>query len=38
MTCRRGKNAKGEVNEAEKKKNQTKSRIRAKVEWPFRIV
>jgi IS5 family transposase len=38
MTCRRVKNAKGEVNEEEKRKNRTKSRVRAKVEWPFRIV
>jgi IS5 family transposase len=38
MTCRRVKNAKGEVNEAVKKKNRTKSRVRAKVEWPFRAI
>ena len=38
MTCRRVKNSKGEVNEEEKRKNRTKSRVRAKVEWPFRII
>jgi IS5 family transposase len=38
MTCRRVKNSKGEVNEEEKRKNRTKSRVRAKVEWPFRIL
>ena len=38
MTCRRVKNNKGEVNEEVKKKNHTKSRVRAKVEWPFRVI
>jgi len=38
MTCRRVKNRAGEVDEVEKKKNRTKSRVRAKVEWPFRIL
>ena len=38
MTNRRVKKAKGEVDEAEKRKNRTKSRVRAKVEWPFRIL
>ena len=38
MTCRRVKKRKGEVDEAEKRKNRTKSRVRAKVEWPFRIL
>ena len=38
MTCRRVKKAKGEVDEIEKRKNRNKSRVRAKVEWPFRIL
>jgi len=38
MTCRRVKNRKGEVDEEQKRKNRTKSRVRAKVEWPFRIL
>jgi IS5 family transposase len=38
MTSRRVKNAKGEVDEIEKRKNRTKAKVRAKVEWPFRIV
>ena len=38
MTNRRAKNRKGEINEEEKRKNRTKSRVRAKVEWPFRIL
>ena len=38
MTSRRVKNPKGEVNEEEKRKNRTKARVRAKVEWPFRII
>ena len=38
MTCRRVKNRKGEANEEVKKRNRTKSRVRAKVEWPFRIL
>jgi len=38
MTCRRVKNRKGEVDEEQKRKNRTKSRVRARVEWPFRIL
>lgn len=38
MTCRRVKNHKGEANEEVKKRNRTKSRVRAKVEWAFRIL
>jgi IS5 family transposase len=38
MTNRRAKNCKGEVDEIEKRKNRTKSRVRAKVEWSFRIL
>jgi len=38
MTNRRVKNGKGEVDEEQKRKNRTKSRVRAKVEWPFRIL
>ncbi len=38
MTNRRVKKAKGEVDEVERRKNRTKSRVRAKVEWPFRIL
>ena len=38
MTNRRVKNNKGEVDEDEKRKNRTKSRVRARVEWPFRIL
>jgi len=38
MTCRRVKNSKGEVDEEQKRKNRTKSRVRARVEWPFRIL
>ncbi len=38
MTDRRVKKAKGEVDEVERRKNRTKSRVRAKVEWPFRIL
>jgi transposase, IS5 family len=38
MTCRRVKNNKGEVDEDRKRRNRTKSRVRAKVEWPFRIL
>ncbi|HEY6253693.1 MAG TPA: IS5 family transposase [Candidatus Angelobacter sp.] len=38
MTNRRVKNSKGQVDEDEKRKNRTKSRVRAKVEWPFRIL
>jgi len=38
MTNRRVKNRKGEINEDQKRKNRTKSRVRAKVEWPFRIL
>ena len=38
MTNRRVKNSKGEVDEEQKRKNRTKSRVRAKVEWTFRIL
>jgi IS5 family transposase len=38
MTNRRAENSKGNVDEEQKRKNRTKSRIRAKVEWPFRIL
>jgi IS5 family transposase len=38
MTNRRAKNSQGEVDEEPKRKNHTKSRVRAKVEWPFRIL
>jgi len=38
MTNRRVKKSKGKVDEEEKRKNRTKSRVRAKVEWPFRIL
>ena len=37
MTSRRVKTKAG-VDEAEKLKNRTKARVRAKVEWPFRIL
>jgi len=37
MTSRRVKTKLG-VDEAEKRRNRTKARVRAKVEWPFRIV
>jgi hypothetical protein len=37
MTSRRVKTEAG-VDEAEKRKNRTKARVRAKVEWPFRIL
>jgi IS5 family transposase len=37
MTSRRVKTEAG-VDEAEKCRNRTKARVRAKVEWPFRIV
>jgi transposase, IS5 family len=37
MTCRRSK-YKGGVDEQAQRKNRTKSRVRAKVEWPFRIL
>lgn len=37
MTCRRTK-YKGGVDEEARRKNRTKSRVRAKVEWPFRIL
>ena len=37
MTNRRVKTKQG-VDEDEKRKNRTKSRVRAKVEWPFRIL
>ena len=38
MTNRHVKNDRGEVDEEEKHKNRTKSRVRAKVEWAFRIL
>jgi transposase, IS5 family len=38
MTNRRAKNNKGEVDEIEKRNNRNKSRVRARVEWPFRIL
>jgi len=38
MTNRRVKKSKGKVDEEEKRKNRTKSRVRARVEWPFRIL
>jgi IS5 family transposase len=38
MTNRRVKNNQGAVDEVEKRKNRTKSRVRAKMEWPFRIL
>jgi len=37
MTSRRVKTRAG-VDEAEKRKNRTKARVRAKVEWPFRVL
>jgi IS5 family transposase len=37
MTSRRVKTKQG-VDEDEKRKNRTKARVRAKVEWPFRIL
>jgi IS5 family transposase len=37
MTCRRTK-YKNHVNEEARRKNTTKARVRAKVEWPFRIL
>jgi transposase, IS5 family len=37
MTCRRTR-YKGGVDEQARRKNRTKSRVRAKVEWPFRIL
>ena len=37
MTCRRTK-YKGGVDEEARRKNRSKSRVRAKVEWPFRIL
>ena len=38
MANRRMKNSKGEVDEEQKRKNRTKSCVRAKVEWTFRIL
>ena len=38
MTNRGAKNRRGAVDEVEKRKNRNKSRVRAKVEWPFRIL
>jgi IS5 family transposase len=37
MTSKRVKTKAG-VDEEQKRKNRTKSRVRAKVEWPFRIL
>ena len=37
MTSRRVKTKAG-VDEVEKSRNRTKARVRAKVEWPFRIL
>ncbi len=37
MTSRRTRR-KGSVDEAERRKNRTKARVRSKVEWPFRIL
>lgn len=37
MTCRRTR-YKGYVDEEARRKNRSKSRVRAKVEWPFRIL
>jgi IS5 family transposase len=37
MTCRRTKTKDG-VDQEQRRKNRTKSRVRAKVEWPFRIL
>lgn len=37
MTCRRTK-FKGYVDEEARRKNRTKSKVRAKVEWPFRVL
>jgi IS5 family transposase len=37
MTSRRVKSKAG-VDEVEKRKNRTKARVRAKVEWPFRVL
>jgi len=37
MTSRRVKTKAG-VDEAEKRRNRTKARVRVKVEWPFRIL
>jgi IS5 family transposase len=37
MTCRRSKTKDG-IDEEQRRKNRTKSRVRAKVEWPFRIL
>lgn len=37
MTCRRTKYKDG-VDEEARRQNRTKSKVRAKVEWPFRIL
>ena len=37
MTSRRVKTRSG-VDEVERRKNRTKARVRAKVEWPFRVL
>jgi IS5 family transposase len=38
MTNRRVKKSKSQVDEEEKCKNRTRSRVRAQFEWPFRIL
>ena len=38
MTVRRVKNGNGKVDEEQKRKNRTKSRVRANVEWHFSIL
>lgn len=38
MTNRRVQKSQGVVDQQEKRKNRNKSRVRAKVEWPFRIL
>lgn len=37
MTCRRVKTRSG-VDEEQKPRDRTKSKVRAKVEWPFRVL
>jgi transposase, IS5 family len=37
MTCRRTQDQ-GKVDQEARRKNRTKSKVRAKVEWPFRIL
>jgi IS5 family transposase len=38
MTSRRVNKSNGKVDQEQKRKNRTKSRVRARVEWPFRIL